>query len=56
MLVLHGTEDPMFPPAHAEATAAAIPGARLVMIEGMGHALPMALDARLAEEILRHTA
>ncbi|MBZ3900927.1 alpha/beta hydrolase [Streptomyces scabiei] len=54
-LVLHGTEDPMFPPAHAEATAAAIPGARLVMIEGLGHTLPSALDGRLAEEILRHT-
>ncbi|MEV3988433.1 alpha/beta fold hydrolase [Streptomyces sp. NPDC049837] len=53
-LVLHGTEDPMFPPQHAEATAAAIPGARLVMIEGMGHTLPTALDGRLAGEILRH--
>ncbi|MDX3642550.1 alpha/beta fold hydrolase [Streptomyces sp. MB09-02B] len=55
-LVLHGTEDPMFPPAHAEATANAVPGARLVMIEGLGHSLPRATDARLAEEILRHTA
>jgi pimeloyl-ACP methyl ester carboxylesterase len=55
-LVLHGTEDPMFPPAHGEATAAAIPGARLVVVEGLGHTLPVALDARLAEEILRHTA
>jgi pimeloyl-ACP methyl ester carboxylesterase len=54
-LVLHGTEDPMFPPAHAEATAAAVPGARLVMIEGMGHTLPTALDDRLAGEILDHT-
>lgn len=54
-LVLHGTVDPMFPPAHAEATAAAIPGARLVMIEGMGHTLPVALDDRLAAEILHHT-
>ncbi|MFF8639096.1 alpha/beta fold hydrolase [Streptomyces pilosus] len=53
-LVLHGTEDPMFPPAHAEATAAVIPGARLVLIEGMGHTLPSTLDARLADEILRH--
>ncbi|MDX3518920.1 alpha/beta fold hydrolase [Streptomyces scabiei] len=55
-LVLHGTEDPMFPPAHGEATAAAIPGARLVVVEGLGHTLPTALDGRLAEEILRHTA
>ncbi|WP_128380008.1 alpha/beta fold hydrolase [Streptomyces cavernae] len=54
-LVLHGTEDPMFPPAHAEATAAAIPDARLVMIEGMGHTLPTALEDRLADEILHHT-
>ncbi|MEW2610624.1 alpha/beta hydrolase [Streptomyces sp. NPDC047880] len=54
-LVLHGTEDPMFPPAHAEATAEAIPGARLVLIEGMGHTLPSQLDDRLADEILRHT-
>ncbi len=56
MLVLHGTEDPMFPLAHAQATATAVPGARLVMIEGMGHTLPTALDTRLADEILRHTA
>jgi pimeloyl-ACP methyl ester carboxylesterase len=55
-LVLHGAEDPMYPLPHAQATAAAIPGARLVVIEGLGHALPAALDTRLADEILRHTA
>lgn len=54
-LVLHGTEDPMFPPAHAQATAAAIPGSRLVMLDGMGHTLPTVLDDRLADEILHHT-
>ena len=54
-LVLHGTHDPMFPPAHAEATADAIPGARLVMIEGMGHTLPTTMNDRLADEILDHT-
>ncbi|MGW1925884.1 alpha/beta fold hydrolase [Streptomyces massasporeus] len=54
-LVLHGTEDPMFPPAHAEETAA-VPGARLVMIEGMGHTLPGAPDERLAAEIPHHTS
>jgi pimeloyl-ACP methyl ester carboxylesterase len=55
-LVLHGSEDPMFPPEHGEATAAAIPGARLVVLRGMGHTLPKALDGDLADEILRHTA
>ena len=38
-VVVHGTEDPMFPLAHGEALAAAIPGARLVALEGVGHAL-----------------
>ncbi|WP_309144226.1 alpha/beta hydrolase [Streptomyces sp. BR123] len=53
-LVLHGTEDPMFPPAHGRATAPAVPGTRLVTVEGLGHTLPAALDRRLADEMLRH--
>lgn len=40
MLVLHGTADPMFPPAHGKAIADAIPGARLVELGGIGHQLP----------------
>lgn len=39
-LVLHGTEDPLFPIGHAEALAAEIPGARLLPLEGMGHQMP----------------
>ena len=39
-LVLHGTEDPLFPLAHGDALARAIPGARLVALEGMGHQVP----------------
>jgi pimeloyl-ACP methyl ester carboxylesterase len=39
-LVLHGTADPLFPLAHGRALAAAIPGARLVELEGVGHQLP----------------
>jgi pimeloyl-ACP methyl ester carboxylesterase len=39
-LVLHGTADPLFPPAHGEALADAIPGADFVLIEGLGHELP----------------
>jgi pimeloyl-ACP methyl ester carboxylesterase len=37
-LVLHGTEDPLFPYPHGEALADTIPGARLVPLEGVGHA------------------
>lgn len=39
-VVIHGTADPLVQPDGGKATAAAIPGARLVMIEGMGHDLP----------------
>ncbi|WP_433600183.1 alpha/beta fold hydrolase [Nocardia sp. CA-135953] len=36
-LVLHGTADPMIRPAGGRATAEAIPGAKLAMLEGIGH-------------------
>lgn len=39
-LVLHGTEDPLFPLAHGEALANEIPGATLVRLQGMGHEVP----------------
>jgi pimeloyl-ACP methyl ester carboxylesterase len=39
-LVIHGTDDPLFPPAHGEALAREIAGARLLLIEGLGHEFP----------------
>ncbi|MDX8479309.1 alpha/beta hydrolase [Mesorhizobium sp. VK24D] len=50
LLVIHGTADPIFPVEHGEALAAAVPGARLVRIEGGGHELhrndwPLIIDA-----------
>jgi pimeloyl-ACP methyl ester carboxylesterase len=39
-VVLHGSADPMVRPRNGRALAAAIPGARFVVIEGMGHDLP----------------
>jgi pimeloyl-ACP methyl ester carboxylesterase len=35
--ILHGDQDPAFPLGHGEALAAAIPGARLHVVPGMGH-------------------
>jgi pimeloyl-ACP methyl ester carboxylesterase len=49
-LVIHGAQDPIFPVEHGEATAKAIPGAELRIVEGMGHSLPHDLD----ELILGH--
>lgn len=39
-LVVHGSHDPLFPLPHGEALAAAIPGARLLVVPGMGHQVP----------------
>lgn len=39
-LVVHGTDDPMVPVECGKNTAAAIPGAELMIIEGMGHDTP----------------
>jgi len=39
-LVLHGTEDPLFPYGHAQALVTEIPGARLVPLDKVGHQMP----------------
>ena len=39
-LVIHGTADRLLPPAGGKATQAAIPGAQLLLVPGMGHELP----------------
>jgi len=39
-LVIHGTADPLIRPMGGYLTARSIPGARLLMIHGMGHDLP----------------
>jgi pimeloyl-ACP methyl ester carboxylesterase len=50
-LVLHGADDLMCDVSGGRATAAAIPGAELVIIDGMGHSLPGQLWPRLATHI-----
>jgi pimeloyl-ACP methyl ester carboxylesterase len=51
-LVIHGAADRMIRPAGGRATAAAVPGARLVVYPGMGHDLPRALWPSIIEEIV----
>jgi pimeloyl-ACP methyl ester carboxylesterase len=53
-LVIHGTDDPLIDVSGGEATAAAIPGARLELIEGMGHDLPLALWPRFIDWIVEN--
>jgi pimeloyl-ACP methyl ester carboxylesterase len=54
MLVIHGTADPLVPVEGGRAIAAGVPGARLVEIEGMGHALPPAVWDEVVEEVEKH--
>jgi len=53
-LVIHGAEDPLVPLAAGRDTAKEIPGASLLVIDGMGHDLPAALLPRLVEAIADH--
>jgi pimeloyl-ACP methyl ester carboxylesterase len=55
-LVIHGTADPLVPVAGGIDTAESIPGARLMLIDGMGHDLPVDLWPRLLEAITQHAA
>jgi pimeloyl-ACP methyl ester carboxylesterase len=55
-LVIHGTADPLIHPSGGKATAKAIPGARLLLIEGMGHDLPRAAWPRIVDAIADNAA
>lgn len=56
-LVAHGTADLLFPYAHAEALAAAIPGARLLPLDGVGHEVPPPASWDVfVPALLRHTS
>ena len=54
-LVIHGTADKLVAPSGGRATARAIPGARLLMIEGMGHDLPRGAWPRIIDAIVENT-
>ena len=51
--VVHGEDDPLVAPDGGKATAAAIPGAELLTIPGMGHDLPRALWRTIIDAITR---
>jgi pimeloyl-ACP methyl ester carboxylesterase len=55
-LVIHGKSDRLINPSGGRATAKAIPGARLKLIDGMGHDLPRELWGTFVEEIAANAA
>lgn len=53
-LVIHGTADRLVSPSGGRATVRAIPGSRLMLIEGMGHDLPRGGWPRIVEGIVEN--
>lgn len=51
-LVIHGVDDVLIPIENGRRVAAAVPGARLVEIEGMGHDLPKRVWPRFVESMV----
>ena len=52
-VVVHGTSDRLGLPQGAEETAAAVPGAELVWIDGMGHELPLGAHQQIVDAVCR---
>jgi pimeloyl-ACP methyl ester carboxylesterase len=55
-LVIHGDADPLVPLACGIDTAETVPGAKLRVIAGMGHAMPMSMWPLIVDEIAAHAA
>ena len=53
-LVIHGTVDSLVRPEGGKDTAASIPNPRILMIDGMGHALPMRFWGQIIGAIDKH--
>lgn len=54
--VIHGDSDPLINISGGRATAEAIPGAKLVLLPGMGHDLPRELWPEIIDAIVRNAA
>ena len=52
-VVVHGTSDRLVLPQGAEETAAAVSGAELVWIDGMGHELPLGAHQQIVDAVCR---
>ncbi len=53
-LVIHGAEDPVLPVANGMALADGIAGAKLVVLNGVGHEIPEGRTAEIAARIAGH--
>jgi pimeloyl-ACP methyl ester carboxylesterase len=54
--VVHGSADTLIEPSGGRRTADLVPGARFVLIEGMGHDYPEELWDRWVDLVAEHAA
>jgi pimeloyl-ACP methyl ester carboxylesterase len=52
---VHGAEDPLFALPHGEQLAKEIPGARLLVLDGVGHELPPRAWDRVVDALVELT-
>lgn len=50
-VVIHGSDDPLLSPRTGETVARTIPGARFVLIDGLGHDLPASVAPQIVAEV-----
>jgi len=55
-LVIHGSDDPLVPVECGKDTHEAIPGSKLLIIEGMGHSLPPEAWVQISDAIAENAA
>jgi pimeloyl-ACP methyl ester carboxylesterase len=55
-LVIHGTNDPLIPVEAGHDTARTVPGARLLLVEGMGHSFPREVWPVIIDAIAQHAS
>ena len=55
-LVIHGSEDPLVPVEGGKDTAEAISGAEFLIIEGMGHSLPIEVWPKIVDAITKNAS
>ncbi|WP_172283756.1 alpha/beta fold hydrolase [Chryseobacterium sp. LAM-KRS1] len=53
VLIIHGTDDPIFHPESARDLYRTIPNSELMMIEGMGHSIPEKLYIPICKKIIQ---
>ena len=54
-LVIHGLDDTLIAPSGGRRTAALVPGARLLLLQDIGHDRPVPLWPQICPAILDHT-